>query len=598
MSSARQRSLAWLVAGLILAGAGLTLLAQGTGRSYAPIVVLGPPSSGEVVLKVNFQPATAETPAGYVADGGAVYGDRGNGFRYGWNADNSAATRERNAPEAYDQRYDTLIHLQKPENPDAVWELALPPGVYDVYAVGGDPAATDGFMQTTAEGQTVLSGAPNAARRFIAGTASVTVSDGRLTVRSGPGAVNNKLLFLEVYRTATLPTPSPTATRPPGMVEFRGLWVTRFDWTVYQRPADPARIDAIVNAAADAGFNVLFFQVRGTADAYYAPGLEPWAARVSGGQLGQAPSPFWDPLAYMVQRAHARGLQVHAYVNVYPIGDRTADNTCPPPPEATPRPLYYRLRDAHGVTDGKLNAAQWTTLDAVSCGEYQVASPASATFRQHFKAVVADLVGRYAIDGVHLDRVRYSARSTSCDPVSEAAFGGPCFSGAPGVYAEWQREQINTLVREVYQEIILPSGRDVWLTAAVWPTYIDRWGWGYSQGYSDYYQDSQRWLRDGYLDAVTPMIYSSNTPNPFPNDRWQTLVADFQAHRGSRYVVAGIGSDQSFADIVYRINAARALGTAGHALFSYTALEAHGYFDDLRAGPYATPAAVPALPRP
>jgi len=590
-----RRSGVLLAAGLALVGAALTLLAQGAGRSYAPIIFLGPPSGGEAVVKINFQPAAAAVPPGYLSDSGAVFADRGNGFAYGWNADNSTATRERNSPEAYDQRYDTLIHLQKPENPDAVWELALPPGVYDVYAVAGDPAASDGFMHSTAEGQTLLSGAPNDNHRFIAGTLGVTVTNGRLTVRSGASAVNNKLLFLEVYRTATLPTPSPTPTRPPGMVELRGLWVTRFDWTVLNRPADPARIDQIVANAADAGFNAIFFQVRGTADAYYASGIEPWAQRVSGGVLGQAPSPFWDPLAYFIERAHARGLKLHAYVNVYPVGDVSGANNCPPPPRVTPLPLYYRLQDAHGATDGKLNAAQWTSLDAVSCGEYQLASPASDVFRAHFKAVVADLVNRYDVDGIHLDRVRYAGRAMSCDPVSEDAYGGPCFSGAAGAYENWQRQQIDTLVREVYNDVIVPSGREVWLSAAVWHTYIDRWGWGYSQGYRDYYQDSQGWVRGGIIDAISPMIYSAN-PETFRLERWRTLVADFQANRGDRYVVPGIGADQPFSEIAARIAAARALGTAGHALFSYTALEGHGYFDDLRAGPYATPAAVPDLP--
>jgi len=143
---------------------------------------------------------------------------------------------------------------------------------------------------------------------------------------------------------------------------------------------------------------------------------------------------------------------------------------------------------------------------------------------------------------------------------------------------------------------MVPSGREVWLSAAVWHTYIDRWGWGYSQGFRDYYQDSQGWAKAGIIDAIMPMIYSTSNPNPFPNERWQELVADFQANRGVRYVIPGIGSDQPFNEIAARIAAARALGTAGHALFSYTALEAHGYFDELRAGPYATPAAVPGLP--
>ena len=83
-----------------------------------------------------------------------------------------------------------------------------------------------------------------------------------------------------------IPTPSPTPTPPPGMTEVRGIWVTRFDWTRLNQPADPARIDAIVNNIAAAGFNVVFFQVRGTADTYYASGIEPWAQRGSRGLLG------------------------------------------------------------------------------------------------------------------------------------------------------------------------------------------------------------------------------------------------------------------------------------------------------------------------
>jgi uncharacterized lipoprotein YddW (UPF0748 family) len=582
---------------LAAAGVALTVAAQSVGKNYAPAVMRGAISSGTPVVKINFQPTAAEIPPGYLPDGGAPFGDRGNGFVYGWNADTSAATRERNSPFADDQRFDTLIHLQEVENPDAVWEIALPAGVYDVYATGGDPEFYDGFMQSTAEGVTLLSGAPDSGRRFITGAASVAVTDGRLTVRSGPSAANNKLLFLEIYKTADLPTPAPTPspTPPAGMVEFRGLWVTRFDWTLFNQPASPAKIDEIVDNAADAGFNAIFFQVRGAADAYYAPGLEPWAQRVSGGAFGQPPSPFWDPLAYFVQRAHERGLQLHAYVNVYPITGVEPEKPCSPPPLISPTPLYHLLQNVHGTTDGKLNAAQWNTLGQVVCSEYVYASPASTPFRAHMKAVVADLVNRYDVDGVHLDRIRYVGSTTSCDPVSAAFYGGPCFTGSAGQYQNWQREQVNTLVREIYDEVIVPAGREVWLTAAVWPTYIDKWSWGYTEGYHDYYQDSQGWVKNGYIDAIAPMIYSSQ--GSFPLDKWQTLAADFQANRGDRFIVPGIGSAQTpFSEISVRIDAARDLGTAGHALFSYGALLANGYFDELKAGPYAVPATVPDIP--
>ena len=78
-------------------------------------------------------------PSDYLPDGGAVYGDRGNGYIYGWNADNSANARDRDAPNSPDQRYDTFTHMQKPSNPNASWEIAVPNGTYTVRVVAGGP---------------------------------------------------------------------------------------------------------------------------------------------------------------------------------------------------------------------------------------------------------------------------------------------------------------------------------------------------------------------------------------------------------------------------------------------------------------------------
>jgi glucose/arabinose dehydrogenase len=154
-----------------------------------------PPSSA---IRINFQPAAAPVPAGYLVDGGLVYGARGNGQTYGWNLDNSATTRDRNSSASQDQRYDTLVHLQKPENPDAVWELAVPNGTYDVHMVAGDAGFFDSVYRLTVEGVLVVSGTPSSAVHWIEGTSTVTVSDGRLTIRSGSGGVNNKICFVDV----------------------------------------------------------------------------------------------------------------------------------------------------------------------------------------------------------------------------------------------------------------------------------------------------------------------------------------------------------------------------------------------------------------
>jgi uncharacterized lipoprotein YddW (UPF0748 family) len=387
---------------------------------------------------------------------------------------------------------------------------------------------------------------------------------------------------------------------PPPPAEFRGLWVTRFDWTNYLQPADPARIDEIVNNAATAGFNAIFFQVRGTADAYYTPGPEPWAQRISGVALGQPPDSRWngkgDPLAYFIQQAHARDIELHAYINVYPVW-----NCGSVPPAVTPKHFYYKLQDAHGVTGSKNNGLQWDTAYNVDCHTYQRATPASVFAGQHYLEVGRYLADNYDIDGLHLDHIRYGAVHSSCDPESAKRSGVSCFQTPPDFssYAAWQRVQVNGTVRKFYNEII-KTHPDLLLSAAVWPIYIDYWGWGGQQGYHDYYQDSKAWIQGGYIDSISPMIYSSQIGCPdtgfWTKDRWQKLVEDFQKDSGGRFIVAGIGALYcTFDEIEERIEMARQIGTAGHAIFSYGDLKSNNYFDDLANGPYSEPAVVPEI---
>ena len=137
-------------------------------------------------------------PAGYPPDTGSVFGLRSGGERFGWNADNAAQTRDRNAANSPDQRFDTLTHLQKPGNPNAVWEIALPNGTYTLRVVAGDPSNIDSVFRLNVEGALFLSGTPTSATRWVDVTASVTVNDGRLTISNGSGASNNKLCFVEI----------------------------------------------------------------------------------------------------------------------------------------------------------------------------------------------------------------------------------------------------------------------------------------------------------------------------------------------------------------------------------------------------------------
>ena len=169
-----------------------------SGPSVAKAVVPRSALFSRFAAKVNFQPAGSPVPAGYLPDTGAVFGLRTNGDRYGWNADNAAQTRDRNMANSPDQRYDTLTHLQKPVNPNAVWEILVPNGTYTVRVVAGDPGYFDSVFRLNVEGVLTVSGTPTSSTRWLEGTSTVTVSDGRLTVSNGAGASNNKICFIEI----------------------------------------------------------------------------------------------------------------------------------------------------------------------------------------------------------------------------------------------------------------------------------------------------------------------------------------------------------------------------------------------------------------
>ena len=145
-------------------------------------------------IRVNFQPrkATIPVPAGYLADRGDVFGDRGNGHAYGWARRNRAGS-DRNHVLSPDQRYDTFLRLGR-----RAWEIALPNGTYRVHVVSGDPKAARGALRANVEGTTVVNGQPSTAQRWLEGWVDVTVSDGRLTVTSAPGHRKNKINFIDI----------------------------------------------------------------------------------------------------------------------------------------------------------------------------------------------------------------------------------------------------------------------------------------------------------------------------------------------------------------------------------------------------------------
>jgi hypothetical protein len=165
------------------------------------------PSAG-FAIGVNFSDNLAEVPSGYVNDIGLVYASRGNGLSYGWNLDTTANARDRDNPAAPDERYDSFIHMQKPGNPNASWQIAVPNGTYSVHVVAGDIDNNfDAVYAINVQGTLAVSGTPTSANKFFEGTVTVTVTNGVLTVSNGAGSMNDKIDYIDI---AQLPPDNAT----------------------------------------------------------------------------------------------------------------------------------------------------------------------------------------------------------------------------------------------------------------------------------------------------------------------------------------------------------------------------------------------------
>ena len=400
-----------------------------------------------------------------------------------------------------------------------------------------------------------------------------------------PPANSRSTVTRSLTDTITYTTYLPLLNRGEAVsMEIRALWVTRFDWTFYHRAVTTTDLDAIVNNAASAHFNLLLFQIRGAGDAFYSSTLEPWAARLTGettNTLGVDPG--WDPLTYMITRAHASGLQIHAYMNVYPTW--LCGVGAPPP--TVPAQLFWTLSHSTTWSAWRVYSDPQTPLNITTCSDYVWATPALSLTRDHITAVAADIVKRYDVDGLHLDLIRYPGSGYSFDPFTMQAFNAARQISPSLTLTAWrpgfQRAQINTLVTQIYQAVTALKP-NLLVSAAVWPNYAD--------GYHGFYQDAKGWLAGGYIDANLPMLYASDIVNDLP--KWITRAQGFIDDAPGRWIIPGIsGAYTTTTPLFERIAAARAMGAPGVAIFSYSGLNAGNFWDDLANGPFAAPASVP-----
>lgn len=179
-----------------------------SAQNKPELVFSRPPISA----RISFINTNSVPPEGFLADQGDVFGPRTNGLTYGWSADNRDYMRDRRDSKntklkSPGRAHEFMAYLdhEKMKSP-ASWELALPNGEFRVRLVAGDLQKYDSIFGLKAESVTVVDGVPDSNKRWLEGTATVTVNDGRLTIANAPGSLNNKLCFIEVTEVETLLT--------------------------------------------------------------------------------------------------------------------------------------------------------------------------------------------------------------------------------------------------------------------------------------------------------------------------------------------------------------------------------------------------------
>lgn len=273
--------------------------------------------------------------------------------------------------------------------------------------------------------------------------------------------------------------------------EFRGAWVTRFDWTDPDPQAMRAKIIQVLEGAKESGFNAVVFQVRSDATAFYPSKLEPWSIRVGG------KDPGFDPVKLAIDEAHARGLEFHAYINACPASE---EKDGPKQPD--------HLMNRHCQPNSNPNWLVYQNGKPAAYAEYWWLNPNLPEVQTYIRGVVLDFVTRYDVDGIHFDRIRFPDRVISDDPWSKARMAG---AGNPFKLSaqEWQCSNLTRMLTDIYGAVTAIKPK-VKITAAVWGIYDNTKLPGYahtSTGLQGFCQDSIGWINSGCMDAIIPMIY-------------------------------------------------------------------------------------------
>lgn len=386
---------------------------------------------------------------------------------------------------------------------------------------------------------------------------------------------------------STVPTtadPDPRSRPPAVDREFRGVWVAtvvNIDWP--SRPGlgtDEQQREAlrILDSAVSIGLNAVVFQVRPHCDALYASSLEPWSSYLTG-EEGKAPAPFYDPLAFWIEEAHNRGLELHAWFNPYRAhltrGGPVSDSCF-----VRRRPELVRLLP---------DSTYW--LD-----------PGDPQVQDHSFNVVMDVVRRYDVDGIHFDDYFYPYGDGSFP--DDTTWNAYTRNGGTMPRNDWRRSNVNTFVKRMYEAI---KREKKYVKFGLSPFGIWRPGFpssirGFDQ-YNGLYADARLWINEGWVDYWSPQLYwpINQIPQSFPVLLgWWTGENPHRRHLWPGMFTSRLNSEKGLDELFNEIMVERGAvpGSPGHIHFSMkTFLQDSSVLPaGLKAGPYRTPALVPASP--
>lgn len=287
-----------------------------------------------------------------------------------------------------------------------------------------------------------------------------------------------------------LTTVFPKASFATQKKEFRAVWVSSVYGIDYPKQASTdaeslkRQARDILNGAKSFGMTAVILQVRPSADSLYPSSYFPWSRYLTGEQ-GRAPENDFDPLAYWVSEAHARGLELHAWVNPFRVANSDAE--------------YEQMSEEHIAKQKE----DWVVRH--SNGKYYF-NPGIPELRQYVIDAAQEIVTRYEVDGLHLDDYFYPGEEFA-DEESYRQYGTDFAD-----IGDWRRNNIDRLVSELHDMTkhcgrklsfgVSPSG--IWANASNIETGSETKG---NQSYFSSYADSRKWVQNGWVDYICPQLY-------------------------------------------------------------------------------------------